>query len=224
MAHQLPTLQDLQDAHNEYTKIMRGDFAYRGATELINFGFDKPNPHILALGVVILLRDWNKGYYRFKHHDALDDSHLASIEQFVRNHLQTFRSFRERSIENFTEIDNATIQRTFEAFHPIVGSVGAAKALHILAPRYFPPWDAAIASKYGCSLTQDKNKKAVKDAVKYCIFIDKVRQEFNELGGEQVLGSNPLKSIDEYNWVNSLQFMNAQKKKADQQINGNRVS
>jgi hypothetical protein len=38
---------------------------------------------------------------------------------------------------------------TIEYFKKVLGKTGAAKSLHLLAPRFFPLWDTKIAKTYG---------------------------------------------------------------------------
>jgi hypothetical protein len=40
----------------------------------------------------------------------------------------------------------------FNSFEHVLGPVGAAKSLHLLAPKFFPIWDRAIAKAYHCEL------------------------------------------------------------------------
>ena len=73
--------------------------------------------------------------------------------------------------------------------------MGAAKALHLLAPRFFPLWDRAIAKAYGLSLG-----KRGTNAERYCRFMEIVKEQGQNLGVNQPNGQNLLKAIDEYNY------------------------
>jgi hypothetical protein len=44
----------------------------------------------------------------------------------------------ERSIESLAAEDEQPVMRVFSDFEALLGPVGAAKALHVLAPRFFP--------------------------------------------------------------------------------------
>lgn len=46
-------------------------------------------------------------------------------------------------------MDEATVKGVFKSFEKVLGPVGATKCLHLLAPRFFPLWDRAIAEAYG---------------------------------------------------------------------------
>lgn len=102
-----------------------------------------------------------------------------------------------RSIETFRDKDEATVSHIFQDFEEVLGTVGAAKCLHLLASRFFPLWDRAIAKAYGCSLGPKGTNSGL-----YCQFMKKTREQCICLGGEGIIGRNPLKALDEYNWCN----------------------
>ncbi|MCR4403910.1 MAG: hypothetical protein NUW06_01205 [Candidatus Acetothermia bacterium] len=87
------------------------------------------------------------------------------------------------------------MRRVFEDFERVLGPVGAAKCLHLLAPRFSPLWDRAIARAYGLSLG-----KSGKNGYRYYLFMRITKEQVDSLGGEGAIGSNPLKAIDEYNY------------------------
>jgi hypothetical protein len=60
---------------------------------------------------------------------------------------------------------------------------------------FFPLWDRAIAEAYGLALRQRG-----RNAERYCCFMRITKEQCKELGGEQTIGRNPLKAIDEYNY------------------------
>ena len=64
----------------------------------------------------------------------------------------------------------------FQDFEEILGPVGAAKALHLLAPEFFPLWDRAIASAYGVPL-----RKVGRNAEQYLAFIRMTREQVRHL-------------------------------------------
>ncbi len=73
--------------------------------------------------------------------------------------------------------------------------MGAAKALHLLAPRFFPLWDRAIAKAYGLPLGERG-----KNAARYHRFMAIAKRQCEDLGGERAVGQNLLKALDEYNY------------------------
>ena len=71
--------------------------------------------------------------------------------------------------------------------------VGTVKALHLLAPNFFPLWDKEIAKIYDCDYAQ----KPVEKYIKFC----SITQELlNKLDSNIFGNKNPLKCIDEYNY------------------------
>ena len=83
------------------------------------------------------------------------------------------------------------IRSVFSAFENEVGAVGAAKALHLLAPQFFPLWDRKIARAYGLPI----GKKGSNDE-KYWNFVRIAERQCLDHAGCQ----NPLKRIDEFNY------------------------
>jgi hypothetical protein len=73
--------------------------------------------------------------------------------------------------------------------------VAVAKALHWLAPSFFPLWDKEIAQKYGCYYSRQP-------AERYLSFLKKMQKLARELqGASPSSGKTLLKLIDEYNYV-----------------------
>jgi hypothetical protein len=93
-----------------------------------------------------------------------------------------------------TDKDDPILVPLFEEFEVVLGPVGAAKTLHLIAPNFFPLWDRKIATAYGHSLgPQGRN------GAKYVRFMHKTKAQCKECGG-LVGRRNPLKAIDEYNF------------------------
>jgi hypothetical protein len=87
----------------------------------------------------------------------------------------------------------------FADFERLLGPVGAGKALHLLAPRFFPLWDRGIAAKKkGCRL-----QRAGTNAPRYWRFMTITRDEVVALGSEAKRGEGLLKRLDEYNYCRS---------------------
>jgi hypothetical protein len=104
-------------------------------------------------------------------------------------------SFKECSIDTLTGEDQQTVTALFKDFEIVLGPVGAAKSLHLLAPRFFPLWDRAIAKAYGLPLGSCGTNPS-----RYVRFMEITKEQIRIVGGEQAVGRNPLKAIDEYNY------------------------
>jgi hypothetical protein len=93
------------------------------------------------------------------------------------------------------------VQDIFKRFEWLLGPVGAAKALHLLAPRLFPLWDNAIAKANGVRiLGRGENAK------RYCFFMTAMKEQIEALGGQKRIGRNPLKALDEFYYCKAKQW------------------
>lgn len=146
----------------------------------------------VAEALAVLLQTWNKMFYQYR---RFDHQHFTDIERLISDHYPLLITFRQRSIESFGQEDESKVKQVFKAFEEILGPVGAAKCLHLLAPHFFPLWDRAIAEAYDLPLGERG-----RNADRYCRFMGIVQEQIQSLGGEQTIGRNPLKAIDEYNY------------------------
>jgi len=191
-ADHLPTIDELREAHQVFLNNEPRDLFYRAALELVKLARNDHTCLTLGEAVAVLLQTWNRAFYRYR---RFSDEHLQDIEGFIDRYWQTLGSFEERSIESFNRADEPTAMDLFGDLEKIVGPVGAAKCLHLLAPRFFPLWDREIATAYGLTL-----QKTGKNGRLYCQFMQITQRQVEALGGEQAIGRNPLKALDEYNY------------------------
>lgn len=189
---QVLTIQDIAAARQAFEVNEPRDLFYRAATELVTLALDAKTSLTVAEALAVLLQTWNKMFYQYR---KFDNQHFAEIERLLDENRSVLANLRQRSIETFCKEDEAEVERVFKAFEEVLGPVGAAKCLHLLAPRFFPLWDRAIAKAYGLPLRQ-----IGRNAKRYCQFMRIVKEQVQKLGGEQALGRNPLKAIDEYNY------------------------
>lgn len=112
----------------------------------------------------------------------------------MREHLQSLRTYRKLTIEDLDDGYEQEVKSMFKDFEVVLGPVGAAKTLHLIAPSVFPLWDRAIADKYKTPL-----KKAGHNADNYFRFMQATRQQCLWLR-RQSKQENILKAIDEYNY------------------------
>jgi len=91
----------------------------------------------------VLLLTWNNALYRYGLFD------FSALETTLRNNMDTLNAFRERDILSFADRDKETIMVLFNAFLDALkivdgkkkgtrSPVAVAKALHLLAPAFFP--------------------------------------------------------------------------------------
>jgi len=187
-----PTMQEIVTAHQAFEANEPRDLFYRVATELVDLSLNRATSLSVAEALAVLLQTWNQAFYRYK---RFDDQHFLEIDGLLADHQQALAGFRHQPIESFCDGDEPLVGRVFGDFERVLGPVGAAKCLHLLAPRFFPLWDRAIAKAYGVALVKKGN-----NASRYCRFIRITKEQSHALGGEQTIGRNPLKAIDEFNY------------------------
>jgi hypothetical protein len=189
---QTPTIQDIEAARQAFEANEPRDLFYRAATELVALALGGKTSLSVAEALAVLLQTWNKIFYRYT---RFDSRHFARIEGLIHDHHSILITFRQRSIQGLNQEDQSEVVRVFKAFEEVLGPVGAAKCLHLLAPCFFPLWDNAIAKAYGLPL-----RKKGRNAERYWRFMEIVKEQLQSLAREQAIGGNPLKAIDEYNY------------------------
>jgi hypothetical protein len=186
------TIPEIEAARQAFEAHEPRDLFYRAATELVALALDGRTSLSVAEALAVLLQTWNKMFYRYR---RFDSQHFADIERLIRDHRSMLITFRQRSIQSINQEDESEVVRVFKAFEEVLGPVGAAKCLHLLAPRFFPLWDRSIADAYSLPL-----RPRGRNAERYWRFMGIVKKQVQSLGGEQAIGRNPLKAIDEYNY------------------------
>lgn len=172
---------------------------YKTATFLVNhFWGDPPK---IADGLGVLLLTWNQAFYRYGLFD------FQRLEIAIAAKQPILDSFRSRDILTYSSSDDASILALFAEFMsalqicegPKKGTsspVAVAKALHLLAPRFFPLWDLNIANAYACRYSVDPAKT-------YLRFIVKIKSFARAIGNDHAddSGKTVVKLIDEYNYA-----------------------
>lgn len=158
------------------------------------------DPTRVAEGLGVLLSIWNHAFYR---NGPFDYDVLAGC---VRKNQAVLDTFRPRNILTHSPKDDPQIRALFRDFLDALricegkckgrGSpVGVAKALHLLAPGFFPLWDDKIARAYDCYYADDP-------AGQYMAFFGKTKVIAEALAPKVSLeGKTLLKLIDEYNYA-----------------------
>ena len=146
------SLAELTQGCQVYWKREPRDAMYRIAIQLVEMGWG--NPADIADGLGVILLTWNQAAYRFGSFD------FAELEEFLRRNQKVLASFRNRKIETFrAESDAVAVESLFfKALDALAYAkdkrktpVGVAKALHTLAPSFFPIWDQKIAKGSRCN-------------------------------------------------------------------------
>lgn len=200
----MPTIKEIKKAQKEYKKKEARWFFYPIATELLKRARRKKQRGKfgdMARALCVLLYTWNNSFYKGKG-KKFNTKHISKIEKLIREFRNDIEDFRARgnSIIKFCTNDKIKdkVIEIFNEFKKVLGPVGTAKALHLLAPRFFPLWDRKIAKYYGFPLSTKNNSK--KHAHFYCCFIKTTKEQCMALArGRNAIKKNTLKALDEFN-------------------------
>ncbi len=195
----VPSEHEFRSGYRAFQRRERRDAMYKTASFLVRHFWGKPADMADSVGVLLLT--WNQAFYRYGPFD------FQRLEDCITNNWPTIESFRSRDIFGYSPTDDLAVAGLFDSFLAALqlcegkkrgtGSpVAVAKALHLLAPSFFPLWDAKIASAYGCHYT-------VAPADAYIGFTRRIKQlaEAVRTFGDATGGKTLLKLIDEYNYA-----------------------
>jgi hypothetical protein len=182
-----------------YREHEKRDAMYRVATYLVDQFWAEPRD--LANGIGVLLLTWNQAHHRFGPPD------LGKLEALLAAQSAELNSLRRREIRTLAAADDEVVARLFrsmlKALQIATGKnrgrespVGAAKALHLLAPHFFPLWDEAIANAYHCSYKID----ALAAYAKFMQISKDMAEWHRSLLKPLLDGKSALKVLDEYNY------------------------
>ena len=160
---EVPSQEDFVRRVGMFKEREGRDPIYAVATSLVSDNYGDPEK--MANGVGVLLLVWNHAYYRYSNF-SLDFELIAG---FIRRNLEVLKVLRTRELTSFSSDDVQEVRRLFsEALEATIRGKGApkspvsvAKALHMLAPRFFPLWDNAIAAAYGYDYSENPAEKYV---------------------------------------------------------------
>ena len=196
----IPTKEEFIRGINEFEKHEKRDAMYKVATFLISYFWG--NPSDMADGLGVLLLTWNQAFYRYGNFD------FDKLEKCIRNNLKNLKNFRTRSITSLSKTDEPDIKAMFDEFMETLqiasGSmlgrkspVAVAKALHLLAPNFFPLWDDQIAKVYRCYYNNNPAEKYIQFMKLMRKFVERVKDYVYSLNYPD---KTLLKLIDEYNY------------------------
>ena len=193
----IPTCEEFLRGCEEFEGQERRDAMYKVATFLVeNFWGDFSE---MANGLGVLLLTWNQAFYRYGFFD------FDELEECLMRNFNLIKSFRDRNIISLENTDEENIKQLFSDFLEALkislnnnrvkkSPVAVAKALHLLAPNFFPLWDKEIANSYGCQYS-------INPDVTYIRFCNITKEIANSLINCINLIDKPItKRIDEYNY------------------------
>ncbi len=141
---------------------------------------------------------WNKMFYAFDLKKQFPtttlEEHFAKLEELIKDNFDALLKFRGKRIET-DEIPEEEAKEIFRGFREVLGQVGAAKCLHVLAPFFFPIWDARILKAYGMHKGQHKGNIDGAYVAFMKISVDQIKAH-----GLSSFPGGPLKGLDEYNY------------------------
>jgi hypothetical protein len=189
-----PTVQQLGRAAKLYLDEEARDFQYRVAVELLRLGRSRKTDITEPEALGVLLLSWNSNFYRYQRNKRR--SLLIDLEQLLKTHSPALAGYRKRSIEGLSSTDEKAVSSLFAAFEEKLWPVGAAKALHLLGPNFFPLWDTAIRNAYGLAEAGRR-----RNAPRYWAFMQTIKTQCAQFGGSKRIGRPALKALDEFNYV-----------------------
>ena len=186
----LPSDREVLDKQAIYADAEPRDLAYKVARELVERAYSGDASFSQTDGVAILLTIWNAGFYRFR--PRLMRTLVPDLDRLIASHDGALVHFRARSAGEYdSATDGPVVEQLYRDFVAVLWPVGSAKALHVLAPSFFPIWDQAIARHFHLALSPPAASVA-----SYLRLMD--------IAARFVRGSrlvDPLKALDEWAFV-----------------------
>lgn len=193
----IPAKDEFIKGVNEFEKYESRDAMYKVANFLLKHFWGKSSD--MADGLGVLLLTWNQVFYRYGSFD------FDKLETCINNNLDKINSFRNKNIIDLKESDEAILINLFnqllESLRISSGKmkgkkspVSVSKALHLLAPNFFPLWDDKISKAYKCYY----NKNSAEKYLEFC----KIMKEFAIAVKTYIdrEDKSVLKLIDQYNY------------------------
>jgi len=181
----------------EFEKHEKRDAMYKVATFLVSHFWGKPSD--MADGLGVLLLTWNQAFYRYGIFD------FDKLEECITDNFPKIENFRNRDISSLSNSDEDDIKGLFNKFLEALqidsgkmqgrkSPVAVAKALHLLAPKFFPLWDDKIARAYRCYYSEYPAERYISFCKVTKAIADEVKNYISR--SDKTL----IKLIDEYNY------------------------
>jgi len=193
----IPTIEEFNKGVEEFRKHEKRDAMYKVASFIVSHFWN--NPADIADGLGVLLLTWNQAFYRYGVFD------FNKLEECIKNNFSEIKEFRNRDILTLSTSDENNIKKIFNEFLEALqidtgkmkgrkSPVAVAKALHLLAPQFFPLWDDKIARAYKCYYS----KNSAEQYFCFCKIMKRVAEELKNKISDK--NWSILKLIDEYNY------------------------
>ncbi len=193
----IPNKEEFMKGVTEFEKHEKRDAMYRVATFLLKHFWGKPSD--MADGLGVLLLTWNQAFYRYGSFD------FDELEKCIKENLDKINNFRNRDLLELKESEEVVIQDLFNEFLEALkissgkmkgkkSPVSVSKALHLLAPNFFPLWDDKISKAYKCYYNVNPAKKYIQFCKLTREIIIKLKSHVNRRD------KSMLKLVDQYNY------------------------
>jgi hypothetical protein len=192
----IPSREEFLKGCNAYEEHEKRDSMYKVSTFLVSHFWGKFNE--MADGLGVLLLTWNQAFYRY------GIFNFDNLENCIHNNFYKLETFRKRIITDLQVLDQNDIKSLFNNFLEALrverdgkqkkSPVAVAKALHILAPNFFPLWDKKIAEAHGLRF-----KNPDDEYFAFCKISAYLAQEIKDYVEHPV--KPLLRLIDEYNYA-----------------------
>jgi hypothetical protein len=193
-----PSAQQFTAGYRAFEKREARQAMYKIATFLIDHFWGRAAEMSDSLGVLLLT--WNQAFYRYGPFD------YRRLQRTIGSNMAELENFRNRDVTSYSVHDDKAVKKLFRDFLIALqicsGSrkgdrspVAVAKALHLLAPEFFPLWDDKIARAYDCYYHKYPAKK-------YVEFLRLSNRIARELADQLPAHPRPFtKRFDEYNYA-----------------------
>ena len=154
MTLHMPNYEELLETCRQYVQVEQGDTNYEVAHKWVELHWG--DALRVAGAVRIIEETWNRAFYSRGIFD------MGALVNAIQDHEPRLNEARSRHIETYCSADDDLTQGLWDAFFAALKPMGrdvrpfvaTAKALHLLAPSFFVPFDTAIARNYGCNIDQ----------------------------------------------------------------------
>ena len=204
-APKVPSCEELQKGIQAFERNEKRAHIYFNAIDCIEPNWGDIDQ--MARGVEILLHGWHQAFYRF------GDFDFDQLRGCIERNLEKINRFKNRDVFSLSNADEDDMKELGSQFLDALrggnkrSPVAMAKALHLLAPNFFPLWDTDIAIDYYCWWVY--SDFGVLEYIPFCCKILEVAEEVKNC--ECVRNPNPnrslLKLIDEYNYSRAHGWM-----------------
>ena len=204
MNNSIPNCEEIQKGCEAYEEHEKRDSMYKVASFLLSHYWGNPIDMADSLGILLLT--WNQAFYRY------GSFSFNRLEKCIAENFEQLQNFRNKDIISLSLSDEHNIKHLFTEFLEALqidagtkqgakSSVAVAKALHLLAPHFFPLWDYKIARAYGCSY--DNPKTRAEKYISFCKITKTISDSLRQSLGTQ--NRTSIKLIDEYNYAKYTQ-------------------